>query len=219
MNFIYDTLGAALAIAIFGVAIWITWILRRWLYRPEVGVWVASYWWAATGIGLYLVHAPTESGDLYLTALRNSLLMVSAGLQWVGCLRFGGRSVPSALALIPALLYLAILAPLSAHLQGRPLAFSAALVPFLLHGAWALNRNLSIPIARTGHFVVATLGVHGAFHGFRAVMLVSSWERADLFLWISVGFLEAFPVLITLAVAQWMLIEHRMEALDLPSSR
>ncbi len=219
MNFIYDTLGLALAIALFGVAGWFTWILKAWLHRPAVTAWAASYWCTASGIGLYLVHAHQEPGDLYLTALRNSLLMLGLGLQWVGCLRFVGRSAPTPLALAPVALYLSVLAPLSAHLQGRPFAFSVGGIPFLLHGAWVLGRNLHPVLARTGHIVVATLVVHGGFHAFRATVLAYQWERADLFLWISLGFLEAFPVLVTLAAAQWMLVEHRMESLDVPSSR
>ena len=219
MNFLYDTLGLALAIALFGVAIWFTWILRAWLYRPAVSAWTASYWCTASGIGLYLLHANREPGDLYLTALRNSLLMLGLGLQWVGCLRFVGRSIPTVLALGPVLLYLGALAPLSAHLQGRPFAFSVGGIPFLLHGAWIIGRNLHPALARTGHIVVASLAVHGGFHIIRAAVLAYQWERADLFLWISLGFLEAFPVLVTLAAAQWMLIEHHMESLDMPSSR
>lgn len=218
MNFIYDILGGALAVAIFGVAAWFTWILRPWLDRPEIKAWVASYWWAAAGIALYLIHVNQEPGDLYLTAFRNSFLMVSVGLQWVGCLRFRGNRIPSLLALAPVLLYLGTLAPLSRHLQGRPIAFSVGFVPFLVHGAWKLHRELSPALARTGRFVVAILLVHAGFHAFRAGVLATTWERSDLLLWISVGFLEAFPVLVTLAVAQWMLVEHRMEAPEGPSS-
>jgi hypothetical protein len=219
LNFIYDTLGAALAVAMLGVATWITWILWLWRDQPDVKAWIGSYWFAAVGITGYLVHAKEDSGDLTLTALRNALLMTSAGLQWVGCLRFRGRRIPAYYALAPVALYFSALAPMSGHLQGRPLAFSVGVAPFMVHSAWVLYRSLPAALARTGHFTVLTLAIHGGFHAFRAAVLALTWERADLFLWVSVGFLEAFPVLITLAVAQWMLIEHRMEALDLPSSR
>lgn len=219
MNFIYDTLGAALAVAMLGVTVWFAWILRVWLDRPEVKAWVASYGVTTLGIGLYLLHPNQEPGDLYLTAFRNSLLMLGLGLQWVGCLRFAGQRGHASLAIAPVLLYLGVLVPLSTHLQGRPLAFSLGGIPFLLHGAWVLGRKLHPALARTGNIVVATQVVHAGFHAFRATMLAILWEKADLFLWIALGFLEAFPVLVTLAAAQWMLVEHRMESVDLRSSR
>ncbi len=211
MNLIYDILGGALALALLAVALWSLRVFRPWLDRPEVRAWVGSYWSAALGVALYLVHTGTEPGDMLLTALRNSFLMLGIGLQWVGCLRFKDGRGALGLCLAPVVLYLGTFFLLAPNLYGRPLAFSVGGVPFLLHGAWVLVRDMPAPIRRTGRFVALTLAIHGAFHLFRAGVLILHWGTADLMLWIAVGFLEAFPVLVTLAVAQWMLVEHRME--------
>jgi len=219
VNLIYDTLGSVLALALLAVAIACTRALRPWLDRSEVKAWVASYWCSALGIGLYLIHARTPDGDLHLTAFRNAILTLGTGLQWVGCIRFSGRQFPIAAALAPVTLYLAVYFALAPELQGRPLAFSLGGIPFFLHGAWVLYREMPPTLARTGYFVSATLALHAGFHIVRAAVLALRWDRADLMIWIALGFLEAFPVLITLSVAQWMLVEHRMEGTDGLSSR
>lgn len=212
MNLIYDILGGALALALIAVAIWSLRVFRPWMDRGEVRAWVGSYWAAALGVSLYLVHSASPLGEMRLTALRNAFLMLGIGLQWVGCLRFKAGRGPLLASLAPVALYLVTFYALAPGLAGRPLAFSLGGLPFLFHGAWVLFRDMPAPLRRTGRFVALTLAIHGAFHLLRAGILVVHWGTADLMLWIAVGFLEAFPVLVTLAVAQWMLVEHRMEA-------
>ncbi|HJV89147.1 MAG TPA: hypothetical protein VJ623_02485 [Holophagaceae bacterium] len=220
MAFIYQTLGAALALALLGVAAWMTVTLRPWRAHPAVKAWVASYWWTALGILLYLIPARTEAGLFRLTAFRNSLLMLGAGLLWIGSLRFRGLRVPVVPAVFaPVVLYLATLFVLSPHPPGRPLAFSLGCAPFVLHGAFMLLRELPPTLRRMGRFTASVMLVHGLFHAFRACLLAILWDKVDLLLWVSLGFLEAFPVLVTLAVAQWMLVEQRMEMRPEASSR
>ncbi|HJV22894.1 MAG TPA: hypothetical protein VJ570_09355 [Holophagaceae bacterium] len=220
MEFVYNTLGAALAIALLGVATWLTLTLRPWRHLPYVRAWVASYWWTGLGVFLYAAHAPTERGTLLLTAFRSCLLMVGAGYLWIGTLRFQGsqvRSLPTVLA--PMALYLAAMARLSAYPPGRSLAFSLGCAPFVLHAAFTLLRNLPPELRRMGRFTAGVMLVHGLFHALRAVVLAVAWTQADLLLWVSLGFLEAFPVLVTMAVAQWMLVEQRVEMRPEASSR
>lgn len=211
MNLIYTTLGGVLAFALLAVAGWSLWAFRPWRDRPEVKAWTASYWMAALGVTLYLVQAGREPADMYLTAFRNGILMAGSGLQYVGCLRFRSGRGSLAWALGAPVLYLVLFFALAPNLYGRPVAFSLGALPFLFHGAYRLWRDMPLPLARTGRFVALTLALHGAFHLIRATVLLIHWGTADLMLWIAVGFLEAFPVLVTLAVAQWMLVEHRME--------
>ncbi len=209
MGLLYDTLGSFVALAMCGLAIFFSLVLRPWWHRDYVQAWMASF--AVMGLGLALFAIPasdqTTPGRLFLT-LRNGCILLGAGYQLWGWARVLGLAWPWPVAWIPMIGMMPAYFFWGSTYAHRVIVVCVAAVLTSLADLWVLSRGLPKSMLRVGGMVRAAMMAHATFRLMRAVMAWGQVGEESLFRWTAYAFFEIFTFSAVMAYLEWSWVDQ-----------
>ncbi len=209
MALLYDTLGSFVALAMCGLAIFFSLVLRPWWHRDYVQAWMASLGVMGLGLALFVVPASdrTTPGMLFM-AVRNGCLLLGSGYQLWGWARVMGRAWPWAVAWIPMAALLPAYLTWGSTYAHRVIVVCVAMALTASVHIWVLWRALPQPMYRLGVMVRALLMGHIAFRLTRGGMAWWQTGQESLFRWTAYAFFELFTLYVATAYLEWAWVDQ-----------
>ncbi|HJW34830.1 MAG TPA: hypothetical protein VJ505_15890 [Holophagaceae bacterium] len=209
MGLLYDTLGSFVALAMCGLAIFFSLVLRPWWHRDYVQAWMASFGVLGLGLALFVVPATDQTtlGMLFM-ALRNGCLLLGSGYQLWGWARVLGLAWPWPVAWIPMAVLLPAYLTWGSTYAHRVIVMCVAMALTSSVHIWVLLRALPQPMLRLGAMVRAVLMGHILFRLARGVMAWGQAGQESLFRWTAYAFFEIFTLSAVMAYLEWAWVDQ-----------
>lgn len=209
MGLLYDTLGSFVALAMCGLAIFFSLVLRPWWRRDYVQAWMASFGVLGLGLALFVVPASDQTTrGMLLLALRNGCLLLGSGYQLWGWARMLGKAWPWPVAWIPLALLMPAYLTWGSTYPNRVMIVCLAMALTAVAHVWVLRRALPQPVLRLGGMARALLMGHGTFCLIRGAMAWNQVSQESLFRWTAYAFFEFFTVFAVMAYLEWVWVDQ-----------
>lgn len=209
MGLLYDTLGSFVALAMCGLAIFFSLVLRPWWHRDYVQAWMASFGVLGLGLALFVVPATDQTtlGMLFM-AVRNGCLLLGSGYQLWGWARMLGLNWPWPVAWIPMAVLIPAYLTWGSTYAHRVIVMCVAMSLTSGIHIGVLSRALPRPLHRLGAMVRTLLMGHILFRLMRGVMAGWQPNQESLFRWTAYAFLEIFTVYGVMAYLEWTWVDQ-----------